>query len=217
MTLCSYVHCGQNIDRSGRTIAQSVNGFSPRSVRVGFVDHVVLGQGFLPVFCFAPSMPILRCSILIYSLRPSLCDLSRLPVFDVCVTVRHWYNDFFNFTLDAGLLARSQYSEGPATGHLDTGFSRFPCVYKQTLRRFPTFQFATTCFSCNPPDLNLVVTNFVLLQMPDCWLEVSIRKVLRPATSTQVFLGFPVPISKRSDGSQRSKLPLHASHVALQT
>jgi len=30
------------------------------------------------------------------------------------------------FTLDAGLLARSQYSEGPETGHLDTGFSRFP-------------------------------------------------------------------------------------------
>jgi hypothetical protein len=26
------------------------------------------------------------------------------------------------FTLDAELLARSQYSEGPATGHLDTGF-----------------------------------------------------------------------------------------------
>jgi hypothetical protein len=32
------------------------------------------------------------------------------------------------FTLDAGLLAKSQYSEGPATGHLDTGFSWFPCV-----------------------------------------------------------------------------------------
>ena len=32
------------------------------------------------------------------------------------------------FTLDAGLLATSQYSEGPATGHLDTGFSWFPCV-----------------------------------------------------------------------------------------
>jgi len=29
---------------------------------------------------------------------------------------------FFFFTLDAGLPARSQYSEGPATGHLDTGF-----------------------------------------------------------------------------------------------
>ena len=57
----------------------------------------------------------------------------------------------------------------------------------------------------------------ILLQMPDCWLEFSIRKVLRPTTSTQVFLGFPVSISKRSDGSQHSKLPLHASHVALQT
>ena len=55
------------------------------------------------------------------------------------------------FTLDAGLLARSQYSEGPATGHLDTRFSRFPCVYEQML----------------------------------------------------------------TDGSQQSKLPLHASHVAL--
>jgi len=51
------------------------------------------------------------------------------------------------FTLDAGLLARSQYSEGPATGHLDTGFSCFPCIYKQMLRWFPRFQVATTCFS----------------------------------------------------------------------
>ena len=32
------------------------------------------------------------------------------------------------FTLHAGLLARSQHSEGPATGHLDTRFSWFPCV-----------------------------------------------------------------------------------------
>jgi hypothetical protein len=37
-------------------------------------------------------------------------------------------------TLDAGLLARSQYPEGPATGHLDTGFPWFPYVYKQMLR-----------------------------------------------------------------------------------
>ena len=34
------------------------------------------------------------------------------------------------FTLDAGLLARSQYPEAPATGHLDTGSSWLPCVYK---------------------------------------------------------------------------------------
>jgi hypothetical protein len=47
-------------------------------------------------------------------------------------------------TLDAGLLARCQCSEGPATGHLDTGFlSWFPCVFKQMLRCFPSFQVDT--------------------------------------------------------------------------
>ena len=40
-------------------------------------------------------------------------------------------------TIDAGLLARRQSLEGPATGHLDTGFSWFPCAYKQMLRWFP--------------------------------------------------------------------------------
>ena len=43
-----------------------------------------------------------------------------LLVFLVCIGA---------FTLDTGLLAISQYSEGPATGHLDTGFSWFPCVF----------------------------------------------------------------------------------------
>ena len=65
------------------------------------------------------------------------------------------------FTLDVGLLARSQYSEGPTTGHLDTGFLWFPCVYKQMLRWFPRLQVATTCFTFSPPDLNLLVTNFI--------------------------------------------------------
>jgi hypothetical protein len=53
--------------------------------------------------------------------------------------------------LGAELLARIQYSEGPATGHLDTGFSWFPCVYKQMLRWLLCFQVATTCFSRSPP------------------------------------------------------------------
>jgi hypothetical protein len=68
-------------------------------------------------------------------------------------------------TLDAGLLARSQYPESPATGHLDTGFSWFPCVYKRMLRRFPSFQVATTCLSCSPPDFNSLVAFFVFLSI----------------------------------------------------
>ena len=42
----------------------------------------------------------------------------------ICCTV--WVLLFF--TLDAGLLAKSQYSEGPGTCHLDIGFSWFPCA-----------------------------------------------------------------------------------------
>jgi len=38
----------------------------------------------------------------------------------VCSAVLH--------TLVAELLARIQYPEGPAIGHLSTGFSWFPCV-----------------------------------------------------------------------------------------
>ena len=92
----------------------------------------------------------LVCIVVVF-LRVMLSSYVYL-LYCVCIVV---------FTLDAGLLARSQYSEGPATGHLDTGFSRFPSVYKQTLRWFPTFQVATTGFSCSPPDLNLLVTNFI--------------------------------------------------------
>ena len=65
------------------------------------------------------------------------------------------------FTLDTRLRVRTQHLEGPATGQHNTGFSWFPCVYKQRLRWFPRFQVATTCFSCNPPGLNLLVTNFI--------------------------------------------------------
>ena len=59
---------------------------------------------------------------------------------------------FLFLILNAGLLATGQNSEGPATGHLDTGFFGFPSLKSK------------------------------------CW-----------------------------DGSQDSKLPLHASHVALLT
>ena len=79
----------------------------------------------------------------------------------LCIFVVLCVHCCFFFTLDAGLPARSKYSEGPATGHFDTGISWFPCVYKQMLRWFPRFQDPTTCFSRSPPDLNLLVTNFI--------------------------------------------------------
>jgi len=64
----------------------------------------------------------------VYCCSCLVCIVVILCVF-VVLCVHYWF-----FTLDAGLLARSQYSEDPATGHLDTGFFWFPSVYKQMLR-----------------------------------------------------------------------------------
>ena len=66
-----------------------------------------------------------------------LCNCSWLTVCTVVVVLWVCYLMcicctvsvlFFFFTSDDGLLARSQYPEGPATGHLDTGFSWFSCA-----------------------------------------------------------------------------------------
>ena len=73
------------------------------------------------------------------------CICCTLCVFVVLYVYVLYYVCIAAPTLDAGLLARSQYPEGPATSHLDTGFSWFPCVYKRMLRWFPSFQVATTC------------------------------------------------------------------------
>ena len=63
-----------------------------------------------------------------------MCICCALYVFVVPYVYLLHYVCIAVLTLDAGLLARSQFPEGPATGHLDTGFSWFPCVYKQMLR-----------------------------------------------------------------------------------
>ena len=58
--------------------------------------------------------------------------LCVLLLVDLCVLLSYVYLLCYVciavFTLDAALLATGQYSEGPATGHLDTGFSWFPCA-----------------------------------------------------------------------------------------
>ena len=86
-----------------------------------------------------------------------MCICCALYVFVVPYVCLLYYVCIAVLTLDAGLLARSQYPEGPATGYLDTGFSWFPCIYKRIRRWFPSFQVATTCFSCSPPNLNPLV------------------------------------------------------------
>ena len=120
---------------------------------------------YLGVFAFRTCKILICLVVLLQVLSCLVCNCYWLAVCIVvvilCVFAVLCVHCWFFFTLDTGLLARSQYSEGPATGHLDIGFFRFPCVYKQTLRRFPTLQVATTRFSCSPPDLNLVVTNFM--------------------------------------------------------
>jgi hypothetical protein len=51
---------------------------------------------------------------------------------DICCTV-----SFDVSPLDAGLPARGQYSEVPATDHLDTGFSWFLRVFKTNAELVP--------------------------------------------------------------------------------
>ena len=88
-----------------------------------------------------------------------LCVTYQLNVPYLCMS--HEYHVCIAvLTLDAGLLAWSQYPERPATGHLDTGSSWFPCVFKRMLSWFSSLQVVTTCFSCSPPDLNSLVTFF---------------------------------------------------------
>jgi len=79
--------------------------------------------------CLCPSRPNLNA----YFAQPPLCLLCIVVSCLVCIFVILCVFVVLCvcvctavFTLDAGLLARSQYSEGPATGHLDTGFFVFP-------------------------------------------------------------------------------------------
>ena len=95
-----------------------------------------------------------RTIYLLYSVLVVLDTYTAYLLYCVLCTCRTVCIDVF--TLDAGRLAKSQYSEGPATGHLHTGFPWFPRVFKRKLRWFPTFQVATACFSCSPPEVNLV-------------------------------------------------------------
>jgi hypothetical protein len=88
--------------------------------------------------CCIPYCTCCMLSCLVYFDVSSTCLVCIVVRWNVCMVVAvlcMWssyvyflYWVYWCFTLDAGLLARSQYLEGPVTSHLNTGFSWFPCV-----------------------------------------------------------------------------------------
>ena len=96
--------------------------------------HSTLAWVFLP-FVHVVKFSFVSC-VLLLVLSCLLCNCCWLTmcivVVVLCVLLSYVYMlycvgiAFFFFNLDARLLPRSQYSEGPVTGHLDTGFSLFP-------------------------------------------------------------------------------------------
>jgi hypothetical protein len=76
---------------------------------------------YLYVLCSYVYVYLLYCVLCICCTVLCIC----CTVLCICCTV-----GIDVFPLDAKLLARGQYSEGPATGQLDTGFSWFPRVFK---------------------------------------------------------------------------------------
>jgi hypothetical protein len=123
-------------------------------------------MGLLYLLLFFLPMPLLFLCTLPLNIVGLLCSVfyfvcffvhPRILFYYVCIAVLH--------TLVTGLLARSRYPEGPATDHLGTGFSWFPCVYKRMLRWFSRIQVASACFSCSPPDLNFLDPYFIFMYM----------------------------------------------------
>jgi hypothetical protein len=133
--------------------------------------HLVVNLCVFVVLCICCNVYLLYCVLVLCICCTVYLLYCVFVVLCICCTVYLLYCVFVVlcicctvsidvFPLDAGLLASGQYSEGPATGHLDTGFSRFSRVYKKMLRWFPRPQVASTCFSCSPPDVNLVANQF---------------------------------------------------------
>ena len=126
------------------------------------VQEIIVIQLQKPYVKFSPYFPNMSCLKDAEILQP-VSDSLRAGLYGFWTPEKRKFSPVH--TLFVGLLATSQYPEGPATGHLDTGFSWFPCVYKRMLRWFPTFQVATTCFSCSPPDLSFLDPYFIFMYM----------------------------------------------------
>jgi hypothetical protein len=112
--------------------------------------------------------PCLLAQWLPFSYKPASCG-SRIDPWwysQQCLTVYWYIYKKYNLShVVDGLLARSQYPECPAIGHLGIGYYWFPYAYKRMLRWFPIFQVATACFSCSPTDLNFLDPYFIFIYM----------------------------------------------------
>ena len=78
------------------------------------------------------------------------------------------HSDWPNWRLSGFTESRQQFQDS-ASKYVTTIFYHtfhqiyyLHFVYKQMLRWFPSFQVATTCLSCSPPDLNFLVICFFL-------------------------------------------------------
>ena len=95
------------------------------------------------VYVFLLYVYVFLLYVYVFLLLCMVCSLFSVSlccfVYRLCVTVHRTTDTWFQpncsyqiylylYTLFAGLLASSQYPEGPATGHLGTGFACFPCV-----------------------------------------------------------------------------------------
>ena len=89
-----------------------------------------------------PTSNIITSSQLIHSESHHTSNNSALcnKYISLCVFVIHVLCVYCCSYLDAGLLARSQYPEGPATGHLDTGFFFSLCLQAnaEMVPKFPS-------------------------------------------------------------------------------
>jgi hypothetical protein len=98
-------------------------------------------------------------------------------------------------------------------------YNHFRFVYQTDPGRKPSAvsHFMSTYFTTGARQRPAALQNAITIIVSFFLQMLKKLKIFRPATSTQVFLGFPVSISKCWDGSQHSKLSLHASHVAIRT
>jgi len=132
----------------GKNIRNYIQYFLFFLLLLAFFNRIFLAC--ILILCVFVYLSCICCTLCVFFVSYVFCCI--LCVFDVPYVYLLYYVCMAILTLDSGLLSRTQYPEGPAAGHLDTGFSWFPCVYKRMLRWFPSFQVAATCHSCSPPD-----------------------------------------------------------------